>query len=455
MKALKVLTVIMLLALALPASALTLITDNGVYKGTPEEIRALQSDVLGAITMLEGQRQATQVFLPDLNNEHDLGSNVLSFKDVYASGTIRTGQIVATSSVLSLIGGQKICIADGTNCAGVESGPFWTYDNAIPGWYHTSTTNEKIGIGDSTPDAQFELAGDHNVLQLLVTGFTSQSQDLLHVASSTNNVVFSIASDGNLAASGTAQFFATSTFQSTAAIRASSTLQVSHAAYLFGTLDVSATTTLSSTAALKASSTLQVSHAASLFGTLAVTGATTLSSTLAVTGATTLTGLLTPNGGISTSTLDSVVVGGSSALAGTFTTLRATGLMMASSSLLSTGLFTPYGGISTSTWDNVTLGVVTPTRASTTLLSVMNTIYIGGTATTTITGAATATSTFSSGVEINEAASTSTLYIGRAGTAGQGGCIVLASGDGSGNLYLFAAGGTLQLSTSTVAKSCF
>lgn len=151
-------------------------------------------------------------------------------------------------------------------------------------------------------------------------------------------------------------------------------------------------------------------------------------------------------GNISTSTLDNIVIGGSTRAAGNFTNLdfNGTGVLgdggddIAINSndwdISSAGIATSLS-ISTSTLDNMTLGVVTPTRVSSTLLSVMNTLYIGGANTTTFTtgnrGLATSTlysdlSILNRDVVIGGVSGSGWLYIGdgtattsvRGGTAG-------------------------------------
>jgi len=86
-------------------------------------------------------------------------------------------------------------------------------------------------------------------------------------------------------------------------------------------------------------------------------------------------------------------------------------------------------------------------------------ISVGSGASSTIRSGASATSTFSSGVEIKEASATSTLSIGNlTGAVNQGGCIVLGSGDGvNGALYVYVVNGDggLYLATSTDRDDCF
>ncbi|MBU4421468.1 hypothetical protein L6259_03465 [Candidatus Parcubacteria bacterium] len=91
---------------------------------------------------------------------------------------------------------------------------------------------------------------------------------------------------------------------------------------------------------------------------------------------------------------------------------------------------------------------------------VSGTIYAGAItshANLTLGGGATVTSTFNSGVSIAEAASTSTLQLGDAGVAGEGGCIVMSAGDGASVLYIFPVlnGTTIHLATSTNASDCY
>ncbi len=98
---------------------------------------------------------------------------------------------------------------------------------------------------------------------------------------------------------------------------------------------------------------------------VAVLAATTVGNNVSVGGTLTSTGLFTPTGGISTSTLDAVVIGGSTKAAGSFTTLTATGLI--TGSLATT---TWYGSFTTSTLDAVVIGGSTKAAGSFTSLTV-------------------------------------------------------------------------------------
>jgi len=100
----------------------------------------------------------------------------------------------------------------------------------------------------------------------------------------------------------------------------------------------------------------------------------------------TLDRVLFPNGGISTSTWDSITVGAITPGTGAFTTLS------------SSGLFTPTGGISTSTWDSIDIGLSTAGEA----------IFTDTTSTIiTVTGAGT--STFTGTLQADNATATSSI----------------------------------------------
>ena len=91
-----------------------------------------------------------------------------------------------------------------------------------------------------------------------------------------------------------------------------------------------------------------------------------------------------------------------------------------------------------------------------------NIVSVGnGTVTSTVIRASgTATSTFSSGIEILESSGTSTLTLGSLrGGVGLGSCIVMGNGvDNAGSLYLFVSAtstGGIFLATSTNSRVCF
>jgi hypothetical protein len=199
-----------------------------------------------------------------------------------------------------------------------------------------------------------------------------------------------------------------------------------------------------------------VSAATTIGNNITTEGNTTISGTASVTGKSTL-------GNVSSTiftAFQGIYVGGTAT-----TTINSAGNLSVAGTASVTGLFTPTGGISTSTWDNISLGLVTPSKVSSTLLSVMNTLYVGGTATTTINGSST--STFLASLAVNETAATSTVHIGTS-TAnfvtqqGKGGCIALgatsATPSGLNFLYLIvvpkADGSGLELVTSTLARDC-
>lgn len=524
---LKMLSVAVLLALALPASALTLITDDGVFKGTPEEIRALQGgDALGAITMLEGQKTASQNFEPDQNNTRNLGNYDRAFKDTYASGTSFVGGAsgaVSSSFARGLtvtgqgngsltVNGVMVCLGNGVNCASFNSDAMWTYDNTIPGWYRASTTAEKYGIGDATPSALLELDGDANIVQLLLQGHSTQTEDIMQVMNNAGTVLFSITNAGNVSATGTVKIYGV-TSSTDVRPTANNTSDLGNNAFAWRDAYVSGTAYIGTAVApdvndgadlgLVTRAWNDVFASGTIYAAVAVSpeandgadlGAYTLAWNDVFSSGTVFAAALNANGNVTLgdATGDTITPNGRWAAdldpsADNARDFGAYGLawndLFASGTVYSAGL-TAIGDV---VLGDATGDTITPTgRFAADLdpsannardfgafalswrnLFASGTIYAGsaiaqnyydvvsGTASTTIRAGAAATSTFSSSVTITEASATSTLFIGAGGSAGQGGCIVLASGDGTGNLYLFAGGGTLQLATSTGAKSCF
>jgi hypothetical protein len=132
------------------------------------------------------------------------------------------------------------------------------------------------------------------------------------------------------------------------------------------------------------------------------------------------TGVFAPTGGIATSTLDGVVIGGSTATAGNFTTFNANGNITLGDGLAD--LITIYG------------------QTSSTLLSVYDSLYIGRSATTTLTvgNRGAATSTFYSDVWLPNR----DMLIGGINSTGN-----LWVGDGSATTTV--RGGTIGSATST------
>lgn len=465
----KIASVVFSMALVVNVTkAFDFITEQGIFKNlTPSEFLQIQGgnqseQATGAIVMQEGQRNAVTDFVPDNNNEDSLGNWDKAFKNGHVSSTLYVGnntESTASSTFTKLavgdrvgdftVNGITVCLSTGQNCTGVDSSAFWTYDNSIPGWYRASSTPEKHGLGTATPAAQLEIEGDQDVVQLLVEGHSTQLTPLQRWTNNSGTEKGYFMANGNFGATGTLTITGASKFvgaivaddalTTAGVMHSSSTFQSTGAGRFYSTLTVTGATTLTGAATL--SSTLGVTGATTLSDTLAVTGASTL------TGATTVTGLFTPNGGIATSTWNNTTIGLSTQAAAAFTTVLATGQLQTSSTLLVGGVLTPYKGISTSTLDGVVIGGSTQAVGNFTYVSV------GTGASTTLR--TSATSTFSGGLEVKKASATSTIHLGGTGTAGQGGCLALASGDGSGNLYLFVAKGTLQLATSTDSKVCY
>ena len=206
------------------AKAFDFITEQGIFKNlTPSEFLQIQAgnqpseQAAGAIIMQEGQRSAVTDFVPDNNNEDSLGGYDRAFKNGYVSSTLfvgsNTDETVTTSTFTKLsvgngdadflVNSRTVCLSNGANCTGVSTAAFWTYDQAIPGWYRASSTPEKQGLGTATPDAQLEIEGDQDIVQLNVEGHTTQTKDTLQVRTSGGAPVFTVSNPGHVGVSGT------------------------------------------------------------------------------------------------------------------------------------------------------------------------------------------------------------------------------------------------------------
>ncbi|MBU4421945.1 hypothetical protein KKB41_03245, partial [Patescibacteria group bacterium] len=119
------------------------------------------------------------------------------------------------------------------------------------------------------------------------------------------------------------------------------------------------------------------------YGTSALTPSSTISvwfkdsiyasSTAIIAGDTTIYGLLTPAGGIATSTIDNIIIGGSTAAPGFFTNLNASSTVRFDGNLEFMS-----GGISTSTLDGVVIGGSTPATGTFTGVTINETASLNG-----------------------------------------------------------------------------
>ena len=112
-------------------------------------------------------------------------------------------------------------------------------------------------------------------------------------------------------------------------VPAGKTLTAQGNATVGGTFGVTGNTTLSGT--------LGVTGATTVGGNLGVTGNTTLSGTLAVTGAITASGGVSGNATITGGSINNTPIGASTAAAGTFTNLTATGTATLGNAISATG----------------------------------------------------------------------------------------------------------------------
>jgi hypothetical protein len=99
-----------------------------------------------------GTASATRMFsgaiLPHANDKFDLGSATRSWDNIYSSGTIR-----ALTDVI--VGGQSVCLANGTNCQASGGSNFWGHDTIQDSTYLASATTDLLIGGVSIAFAPF------------------------------------------------------------------------------------------------------------------------------------------------------------------------------------------------------------------------------------------------------------------------------------------------------------
>ncbi|MFH0881212.1 MAG: hypothetical protein V2A34_15985, partial [Lentisphaerota bacterium] len=105
---------------------------------------------------------------PSSTNAYDLGSATGSWRDVYASGTVRVGTDV-------VVNGSSVCLQNGTNCPAGGVGTLQQVTNAGNSTTNTiqfaggtstgdfSLPNSKLAIGTSTFAGRLNVAGDANI----------------------------------------------------------------------------------------------------------------------------------------------------------------------------------------------------------------------------------------------------------------------------------------------------
>jgi len=511
MKKLFLLIPLLALCLVLPVSAFDFINESGTFKNlTVTEYKGLFNDFTGgAIVMKEGQRGATLDFEPDNNDEDSLGRFGKAFKNTYVSSTLYVGnntEGTTTSTFTKLavgdnngdftVNGKLPCLEDGANCALATTNALWT--TATTYLYYNSSTAVTAGLGETTPDALWDINGMADITQLIVEGHSTQNADLIQGSANGGNVIFSVDVSGNVSASGTLAVVGASTLTGATTITGALTTGGGVISDANNTDSLGSVTV--AWADIYASGTVYAD-------TLKVGLNTGLGGTLTVVGASTLTGAVATGGGVNSDTTNTDDLG-TSAIAWKDIYTSGTiyvdsmaahgGTLTIGEKIVSDTTNTDDLGTSAIAWKDIyTSGTVymdavashggTLTIGESITSDTTNTddfgtfalawkdIYASGTvygdfgtfeqsldvgggvnASTTLRAGASATSTFSSSVILNEGATaTSTLQLGAQGVAGYGSCIVMASGGGSGNLYLFVQETTLQLVTSTNASDCY
>ena len=264
-------------------------------------------------TAVEQVRFQDGVIVPVTDNDIDLGTSSVEFKNLYLDGTakIDTLTVDENATIAGTLGVTSNTTLGGT--LGVTG---------------ATTLSSTLGVTGNTT-----LSGT-----LGVTGATTLSSTLAVSGSATLSSTLSVSSNatvgGNLAVSGTTSStgdFSVNTNKFTVAASSGNTavagtLGVTGATTVGGTLGVTGATTLSSTAAITGNTTIG--------GTLGVTGTTSYStltgSNLTATGTINFSGATVSNlGTVSTAaigggTINNTVIGGSTPAAITGTTVTAT-----------------------------------------------------------------------------------------------------------------------------------
>ncbi|MBI4139326.1 hypothetical protein HY479_04255, partial [Candidatus Uhrbacteria bacterium] len=127
---------------------------------------------------------------PVTNNTYDIGTGLLSFGNIFSSGTVR----VLTDVV---VGGSSVCLANGTNCpAGVTGSDDWAY-SATNDFVRPNTNTTSLVIGAYTaPTAPFWFLNQTTSSRLTLGGNGSSTNVVIGGTTSTvSNTLFQL--DGN------------------------------------------------------------------------------------------------------------------------------------------------------------------------------------------------------------------------------------------------------------------
>ncbi|MGI9298592.1 MAG: hypothetical protein ACR2QC_11955 [Gammaproteobacteria bacterium] len=127
----------------------------------------------------------------------DLDSAVSELDDVNGSGPNAADGKVEWSQLVGVPGG----FADGTDDTGAGSGAF--SDAGDPIVQNTITKDVHVGDGAGTLAGKMEIGGDADQPQLVIEGFSTQTDSILIVQDDADTEVFSVDADGTVNATGT------------------------------------------------------------------------------------------------------------------------------------------------------------------------------------------------------------------------------------------------------------
>jgi len=352
---------------------------------------------------------------PSSNNQYDIGLFGKAWKNIYASGTIYGGTGSYTISDASLYHGGYLTISGAstsTFTGGIQASHLYTTGGlTVAGGLilpNDSITNAMvsdtltIGASGSVDDAALSSNVAHlNVAETIGANWVNTANPWA------DNEIADDITASNYIEKATTTLNGMSIGASTASTGKFTTLQSTG---VFTPTGGIATSTLDNVVigqSTKANAWFNALYASTTFQ---ATGATRLYNTLTVDG------LFTPSGGISTSTLNGMSIGGSTPSSGAFTTLSSTGITALGNNSASIAVDSNTWDISiagvatglsitTSTLDNISIG------ASTASTGRFTTLTVTGSATSTFTGgiqatalnitSTSATSTFANGIQLN------------------------------------------------------
>ncbi|MBU4421550.1 hypothetical protein KKB41_01120, partial [Patescibacteria group bacterium] len=329
----------------------TVDSDGTIYFTGLSDFRALGTTRLYGSLIELGNAMTDQInvtgrfansLIPINNDAVDLGIYENAWKDIYASGTIYAGTDV-------VVAGQSVCLADGTNCSATSTAAGWV-DGTNEIYLGVSADN--VTVGGSGSLGKLTVLGDADEIQFVIKANGTQNKNLTQWQNSSNTILGYMSSAGNFGASGTLRVDGASTFAGTATFTGALVLgDGDDIAINSNDWDISSDGVITgasmSSTQLTDGGTIdfdwvdgEVADALTVSG--GTIGSNNISGTLTTTGALTIgdngdtitidssvwdvsaAGVATFHG-LSTSTLDGVVIGGSTAAAGTFTTLTTTG----------------------------------------------------------------------------------------------------------------------------------